>query len=132
MVMAHHHAPPAFVPSVSAFYHPALWQRDQAGHMLRPKRLLWIVQRSGRAVAGHSDDNFLKSGNEAIFSDQDKHRTLIKDQMLLRIVTAAVKTPSLNPIRTESPSLGLCSSVTAKAPNGNSRIFVFAIFTMAT
>lgn len=53
-------------------------------------------------------------------------------QRLLRLTTVAVKTPSLNPIRTESPSFGPCSSVTANAPNGNSSICVCAIFTMAT
>lgn len=51
---------------------------------------------------------------------------------LLRLTTVAVKTPSLNPIRTESPNFGLCSSVAAIAPNGNSSICVFVIFTMAT
>ena len=58
------------------------------------------------------------------------HRRSV-NQWPLRCITTAVKTPSLNPIRTESPNLGLCSSVTAMAPNGNSSIWGSATFTMA-
>lgn len=50
--MVHDHATPALVPGVRSLNDPAFGQDNKASDDLLPKRLLRIVQGTGRAVTG--------------------------------------------------------------------------------